>query len=296
MKRDIVIIAISLLTCFLGLSACKQGSDPVMYSYPETALSDAFRIRHITKTVYVPGKMKLYYKGANLQGAPVRCFDANFEDLGGEFEPVFEKGVLTIQVDFAERISGLEIEDRDYDVIYRLRYLDSPQFAWLADLFWYDYGWMKTGDTERYYSEDELEAQAKAKQSAKTWESQRHFALLEGAWISRDGLRKWVFSLDPDGTKLIVEELWFDDPKQKWSCSRRMIAKSAYEESTPSMYQKIYMDETGKEIPNPIEIQLVGDGSSAEKMEILYDRRNPSSGEQVILVGASTYLRTAPQQ
>ena len=181
-------------------------------------------------------------------------------------------------------------------MIYRLRYLDSPQFAWLADLFWYDYGWMKTGDTERYYSEDELEAQAKAKQSAKTWESQRHFALLEGAWISRDGLRKWVFSLDPDGTKLIVEELWFDDPKQKWGCSRRMIAKSAYEESTPSMYQKIYMDETGKEIPNPIEIQLVGDGSSAEKMEILYDRRNPSSGEQVILVGASTYLRTAPQQ
>ena len=120
--------------------------------------------------------------------------------------------------------------------------------------------------------------------------------MLEGAWISRDGLRKWVFSLDPDGTKLIVEELWFDDPKQKWDCSRRMIAKSAYEESTPSMYQKIYMDETGKEIPNPIEIQLVGDGSSAEKMEILYDRRNPSSGEQVILVGASTYLRTAPQQ
>ena len=175
MKRDIVIIAISLLTCFLGLSACKQSSDSVVYSYPETALSDAFRIRHITKTVYVPGKMKLYYKGANLQGAPVRCFDANFEDLGGEFEPVFEKGVLTIQADFAERISGLEIEDRDYDVIYRLRYLDSPQFAWLADLFWYDYGWMKTGDTERYYSEDELEAQAKAKQSAKTWESQRHF-------------------------------------------------------------------------------------------------------------------------
>lgn len=144
-----------------------RAADPVVYSYPETALSDAFRIRHITKTVYVPGKMKLYYKGANLQGAPVRCFDANFEDLGGEFEPVFEKGVLTIQADFAERISGLEIEDRDYDVIYRLRYLDSPQFAWLADLFWYDYGWMKTGDTERYYSEDELEAQAKAKQSAK---------------------------------------------------------------------------------------------------------------------------------
>ena len=69
-----------------------------------------------------------------------------------------EDGVLTIKADFAEKISGLTIGDRrGDDTIYRLRYLDSSQFAWLADTFWYDYGWMELGDVERYYSEEELE-------------------------------------------------------------------------------------------------------------------------------------------
>ena len=87
-------IAIGLLAGMLGLSACGLSGDRVVYQYSKTSV--LFDYEHIRKVVYTPGKMKLYYKGANLQGAPVRCFDANFEDLGGEFEPVFEKGVLTI--------------------------------------------------------------------------------------------------------------------------------------------------------------------------------------------------------
>ena len=46
-----------------------------------------------------------------------------------------------------------------------LRYLDSPQFAWLADTFWYDYGRMELGVESAFqtpyfggeYSEDVAE-------------------------------------------------------------------------------------------------------------------------------------------
>ena len=148
--------AISILMGMLGLAACGQNSNQVVYQYPETAvLFDNF---HILKTVYTSGEMKLYYRGMNLDGCQIECYDADFTKLSGEFEHMFEDGVLTIKADFAEKISGLTIGDRrGDDTIYRLRYLDSSQFAWMADTFWYDYGWMELGDVERYYSEEELE-------------------------------------------------------------------------------------------------------------------------------------------
>ena len=148
--------AISILMGMLGLAACGQNSNQVVYQYPETAvLFDNF---HILKTVYTSGEMKLYYRGMNLDGCQIECYDADFTKLSGEFEHMFEDGVLTIKADFAEKVSGLTIGDRrGDDTIYCLRYLDSSQFAWLADTFWYDYGWMELGDVERYYSEEELE-------------------------------------------------------------------------------------------------------------------------------------------
>lgn len=84
--------------------------------------------------------MKLYYRGGQFKDNPIRCYDTNFEDLGDQFKYSFQNGVLTVQAEFAEKISGLTIEDREHDVIYHLRYLDSSQFAWLADVFWYDDG------------------------------------------------------------------------------------------------------------------------------------------------------------
>lgn len=66
--------AISILMGMLGLAACGQNSDQVVYQYPETAvLFDNF---HILKTVYTLGEMKLYYRGMNLDGCQIECYDA----------------------------------------------------------------------------------------------------------------------------------------------------------------------------------------------------------------------------
>ena len=137
--------------------------------------------------------MKLYYRGGQFKDTPIRCYDANFEDLGDQFEYSFQNGILTVQADFAEQISGLTIEDKDHDTVYHLRYLDSPQFAWLADTFWLDYGMMTMGDEARYYSDAERQAQAE-RERAEHAQTRNVFALLEGTWISEDGLQKYVFS------------------------------------------------------------------------------------------------------
>ena len=137
MKLKAFLIMAGLWMGLFGLTAC-GGADVRTYQYPETSV--LFNDFHIKKTVYSPGVMKLYYRGGQFKDTPIRCYDANFEDLGDQFEYSFQNGVLTVQADFAERISGLMIEDREHDVVYHLRYLDSSQFAWLADVFWYDDG------------------------------------------------------------------------------------------------------------------------------------------------------------
>lgn len=157
MKLKAFLIMAGLWMGLFGLTAC-GGADVRTYQYPETAvLFDDFQIK---KTVYSPAVMKIYYRGGQFKDTPIRCYDANFEDLGDQFEYSFQNGVLTVQADFAEKISGLTIEDSEHDVIYHLRYLDSPQFAWLADTFWLDYGMMTMGDEARYYSDAERQAQA----------------------------------------------------------------------------------------------------------------------------------------
>ena len=166
MKLKTFLITASLWMGLLGLTAC-GGADVRTYQYPETAL--LFDSLHIKKTVYSPGVMELYYRGGQFKDNPIRCYDANFEDLGDQFEHTFQNGVLTVQADFAEQISGLTIEDKDHDTVYHLRYLDSPQFAWLADTFWLDYGMMTLGDEARYYSDAERQAQAERERTEQSF-------------------------------------------------------------------------------------------------------------------------------
>ena len=218
---------------------------------------------HIKKTVYSPGVMKLYYRGGQFKDTPIRCYDANFEDLGDQFEYSFQNGVLTVQADFAEQISGLTIEDKDHDTIYHLRYLDSPQFAWLADTFWLDYGMMTMGDEARYYSDAERQAQAE-RERAEHEQTRNVFALLEGTWISEDGLQKYVFSMDADGSELRAAELWRSETEQMWS-GWELRVESAFQ--TP-YFGGEYSEDVAEHLQ---EIVLGNSDHAAADMCVLYD-------------------------
>ena len=90
MKLKAFLIMAGLWMGLFGLTAC-GGADVRTYQYPETSvLFDDF---HIKKTTYSPGVMKLYYRGGQFKDTPIRCYDANFEDLGDQFEYSFQNGV-----------------------------------------------------------------------------------------------------------------------------------------------------------------------------------------------------------
>ena len=274
MKRRPVFAVISILAGLLCFAACGASGGRVVYQYSETeVLMDG---SHIQKTVYAPGEMKLYYRGMDLDESQIKCYDADFMELDGEFAHTFKNGVLTIKADFAEQISGLMIDDSVHDTIYRLRYLDSPQFAWLADTLWYDYGWMELGDAERYYSEAELQAQAD-KANEERQETLDLFALLEGTWVSEDGMQKYVFSTDEDGSGLIASEAWYNETEQNW-VSWDFIAKSAFQsESCGAMGDADLID-----------ITLCSGDPFAADLYILYDPQN-----HIIQVNDTVYHWTA---
>ena len=260
MKLKTFLIMAGLWMGLLGLTVC-GGADVRTYQYPETAV--LFNDFHIKKTVYRPGVMKLYYRGGQFKDTPIRCYDANFEDLGDQFDHTFRNGVLIVRADFAEQISGLTIEDKDHDTVYHLRYLDSPQFAWLADVFWYDEGWSETGDREAYYSATELQAEADRKAESQK-EAQEVFALLEGTWISEDGVQKYVFSENEDGTHWYAEELWFDETEQKWN-GWELCVESAFQ--TPYSGGE-YSEDVAEHLR---EIVLGNSDHAAADMCVLYD-------------------------
>ena len=259
----------------LGLTSCGQ-VDGCTYPYPETSvLFDDF---HITKTIYSQGTMRLYYRGVQFKDNPIRCYDANFEDLGDQFDHTFRNGVLTVQADFAEQISGLTIEDKDHDTFYHLRYLDSPQFAWLADTFWLDYGMMTLGDEARYYSDAERQEQAE-RGRAEHAQTRNVFALLEGTWISEDGLQKYVFSTDADGSELRAAELWRSGTEQMWN-GWELRVESAFQ--TP-YFGGEYSEDVAEHLQ---EIVLRNSDHAAADLHLLYDTQNA-----VILGGGMTYRR-----
>ena len=242
MKFKALLIAAGLGMSLLGLTSCGQ-VDGCTYPYPETSvLFDDF---HITKTIYSQGTMRLYYRGVQFKDNPIRCYDTNFEDLGDQFDYTFRNGVLTVQADFAEKISGLTIEDRAHDIIYRLRYLDSPQFAWLADVFWYDEGWSETGDREAYYSAAELQAEADRKA-----ESQKE--------AQESGMNCCT--------------MWWNNETQEWY-SWSIFAESAFRTKSFDFVcdADCVYDEITEKAEKLITIILVNSDHTAADMRILYD-------------------------
>lgn len=146
---------LNLLAGAFVLASCGQLKGRTVYRYAEPSVfPDSFQIK---KTVYTPGTMKLYYGGEDLSGMELRCYDAEFYDLGDDFTFEIKDDVIIVKADFADRISGLQIGTTVNDTFYHLRYLDSEQFAWKVEMLWLDAGWSEmVSDTPSYYTEEEI--------------------------------------------------------------------------------------------------------------------------------------------
>ena len=272
MKRTL--LAMGILLGLLGFSACGEAGSRTVYQYRET---EVFQNFYVKKAVYTPGELKLYYRGGAFKDNTVRCYGADFEDLGDAFTYTFQNGVLTIRADFAEQISGLMIDDPDQSVRYRLRYLDSSQFASLTDIFWYDAGWSETGDAQTYYSAEELQAEADRKAAIRQ-EKLETFALLEGTWVCEDGLRKYEFTVNEDKSGMECSQMWWNEGEQSWD-SQYVFATSAFQTKGFDALLAVGFDfdagsdydEIAEKTEKLIAITLVNSDPAAADMCVLYD-------------------------
>ncbi len=89
------------------------------------------------------------------------------------------------------------------------------------------------------------------------------FALLEGTWISEDGLQKYVFSANEDG-KHGAAELWCDETEQKWN-GWELCVESAFQ--TP-YFGGEYSEYVAEHLQ---EIVLGNSDHAAADMCVLYD-------------------------
>ena len=275
--RHVIIIIIALAGLSL-LTACHRAAGAtdkqMVYTYEDTEVySNGFKV---TRTAYAPGEMKLYYSGAGeLKDNEIRCYGADFEDLGDDFTHTFDGGVLTVKAQFADKISGIEIDDADGGVIYHLRYLDSRQFAWMAEELWLDEGWIEVGDRERYYSAAELKAQEE-KTAAKRRETLEAFTLLEGTWISEDGNMKWSFTIKDGGERFSAVMMWYDPKSGEWEDDSVTIEAA---------YQSPCYDDKDEETDS-IDILLVNASHSLPDLPVTYDPDGP-----VLWFGDEAYHR-----
>ena len=259
-----------ILTALFGATACGNAETKVVYQYPETAVSDD-NLR-ITKTVYTPGKMKLYYTGKRFHDNWILCYDANFNQLSGEYQCKFERNALTIEADFAERISGLVINDSQNGAIYHLRYLDSPQFAWMMTITCYDGDPIEWGDREKYYTKQELQQQEDSKKRLKQ-RTMEVYELLKGRWISDDGKEKYEITLSESEDYLYVENSWYRQDEERWEGDTISVDQAYIEKDT------FLKEENGLK-----RITLVNANRSAAGVQIIYDQQ-----KQEIQIADTTY-------
>lgn len=196
MKRKQTAFFIIFMSILITLCGCAEKS--TVYHYTHTKLIDEFTL---TKSVYSIDSLELYLSG--LDGDyKLTCYDAEFQIIDADFETDYKNGVYTIKGAEAERISGIMLSGNI--VRFRIRYLDSSQYAILCDYDATDVGWITQGDEEKYYTQEELEAQRTAAENYNKNQEQT-FNQFEGLWTCTEDASKYLnFYYDENGNRKLI--------------------------------------------------------------------------------------------
>ena len=184
-KAVIIVFMFSLISLF---AACKGKESKTVYSYGESSLTEAFSLE---KMVVYQDRAELYFENASFDTiSKVYCYDKDFKYLE-EAEIDFNREVLTLKGSEATKISGIALYVSS-DYYFKIRYLDSNQYAVLTYEFVSDIGFEEFGDKKAYYTDAELKKEKDDEQAE--YESDREvFDYLEGSWVSEDGNSRKYF-------------------------------------------------------------------------------------------------------
>lgn len=207
MNKKIIGI-ILVFTCMLVLIGCSQKTDggeaakekERVYQYNTPDIVDGLTI---TKSVYKGDTLSIYHNGTIPDDAKVYlAADENAERL----ECVIDDDVMVITYDDIEEVTAITISCYGGDREYKIRYLDSEQYAVLSYIFAPDAGLEPAGgDPNLYYTEEELEERAREEEIAglqaeeKSHNTEMYFELFEGVWVDENTGNTIEFYRNPAG-------------------------------------------------------------------------------------------------
>ncbi len=190
MKKKLIYLISLLILVAMSLTACGElGTKKKTYKYEEKTV---YNNTEITKTVYYENGVKIYYKSDRISSETEFIFyDEEFNKIEEGIEYKLEDEFILVTGANATKVSGMYIEF-GYADIYKVRYLDSEQFASLAIVPATDIEYVTEGDKEAYYTQEELDEQ-QARIDAKEALILEALGLVEGKWKTEDGAKELHF-------------------------------------------------------------------------------------------------------
>ena len=164
----------------------KKESTVYKYRNPDDTYND-FKLK---KSVYEDDRLTLYFSGddgLNNKDSYVKCYDKDGNQISdSKFNDHFYNDKIVIKSKDPQRISGVYIyPSENFDYYYKIRYLDSDDYAILTCWFVCDLGWEDTGDEDKYLFESEKQERKDAAAAADQNEKEA-YEMLKGMWINQD--------------------------------------------------------------------------------------------------------------
>lgn len=180
-------------TALKKANADKKG---VSYTYDD---AEVIRALTIFKSVYDENELRIYMAGNINEEFKVSCYDKDFHMLEKGWKTNYQKGCYSIIGENVSDISGIMLTYGDN--AYRIRYLDTDQFAILYETFVCDIGMeLSEGDESLYYTAGEIAAkEAHILEEQKKYEET--FQKFEGKWVSLDDEMVYIKIYEDDGVK-----------------------------------------------------------------------------------------------
>lgn len=186
MKRKSIVIALlcgifSVLAILIVIFGIKKVTpNAICYTYVD---DEARADITIAKSEYYDNKLVIYGSGFDEFTEVNSCYDNMLCAIDEEFTYDISDKKITIVIDDAIRISGIYIQAKEEE--YKIRYLDSNQFAMIWSEFVCDVGLTESGNIEAYYTRQELGARNAASNVADRMLAE-NFSYLEGNWAAEN--------------------------------------------------------------------------------------------------------------
>lgn len=203
MKYLVLLVMVIFTSCFL--TACAKKLATYSYDHEEMSLFD------IDKTVVYEDRLVIYFKDYPYNDVESVSILYNGDESGIRLEAdefSFEDYTLTIETERPEEVDTLTVKHGGDSSYFKVRYLYSENYAMLVYNYATEIGYVESGDTDTYYTQEEIDARSARIAQAEEQE-ELLFSRLVGEWEMESGDMQIIFYEDEEtsGKRALVNTL-----------------------------------------------------------------------------------------